>query len=161
MIELTIKAIWLVKQWLKGTTMKANEQQVGGEHYRKHNPDYQHWDWVVNVDMHYLLAASSKYLCRWRDKGTPLEDLRKAAHYLDKMIEVCPMVVRNRMNMDMDWCVSETNRFLDLNKIPNSEAYICIKFATWRSRSTLEQARLSLAVLIEDYHNNESIAVAE
>lgn len=65
--------------------MSANGRQVGGEHYRKKK--YQHWDWVCDVRLHYLLGCATKYVARWRDKGG-VEDLKKAIHYLDKAEEV-------------------------------------------------------------------------
>jgi hypothetical protein len=35
----------------------------------------------------FLQGNAIKYLARWKDKGG-IEDLRKARHYLDKLIEV-------------------------------------------------------------------------
>lgn len=62
----------------------ANDRQVGGDHYRK--AEYQHWDWVCDIGLHYLLACATKYVARWRDKNG-VEDLKKAVHYLDKAME--------------------------------------------------------------------------
>lgn len=62
----------------------ANAIQHGGDHYQKKT--YQHWDFVCDTGMHYLLACATKYVSRWQDKGG-VEDLRKAAHYLDKALE--------------------------------------------------------------------------
>lgn len=36
----------------------------------------------------HLKACVIKYLCRYQHKGTPLEDLRKAANYLEWLIEL-------------------------------------------------------------------------
>ena len=36
--------------------------------------------------MGYLEGANKKYMHRWRYKGTPLEDLKKAHFYLTKLI---------------------------------------------------------------------------
>lgn len=70
---------------------KANDRQEGGDHYRKHGAaGEQHWDRVIRLypDCYwaYFAAAVTKYVERYRDKGG-LEDLRKARHYLDKLIE--------------------------------------------------------------------------
>ena len=60
--------------------MNTNDYQVGGNHYKG---AYQHWDFVCDTGLHYLLGCATKYIHRWRDKnGT--EDLRKAAHYIYK-----------------------------------------------------------------------------
>lgn len=63
---------------------KANEIQHGGTHYK--NREYQHWDFVCDAELHYLLGCATKYVSRWQDKGG-VQDLDKAAHYLDKARE--------------------------------------------------------------------------
>ena len=63
--------------------MLANDRQEGGDHYAG---DYQHWDWVTDIGLHYLLGCASKYVCRWRKKNGQ-EDLKKALHYLEKAQE--------------------------------------------------------------------------
>lgn len=64
--------------------MDANEHQVGGEHY---NSKFQHWDFVLLLNLPYLPAQVTRYVARWRKKHG-LEDLKKAAHYMDKLIAV-------------------------------------------------------------------------
>lgn len=66
------------------TSTSANDRQVGGDHYQK--KEYQHWDWVCDINLHYLLACATKYVARWRDKNG-IQDLEKATHYLDKAVE--------------------------------------------------------------------------
>lgn len=66
-------------------TEDANDRQVGGSHYKKHG--VQHWDYVVANAVPYLPAQVSRYVSRWADKNGA-EDLEKALHYVDKMIEV-------------------------------------------------------------------------
>lgn len=66
--------------------MSANDRQVGGEHYKKHG-GLQHWDVVQHFDLDYFQGQITKYVMRWHDKGG-LQDLEKAAHFLDKYIEV-------------------------------------------------------------------------
>jgi hypothetical protein len=65
--------------------MEANEVQVGGEHYKRKR--IQPWDAIVDWKMGFLDGNVVKYLARWKEKGG-IEDLRKARHYLDKLIEV-------------------------------------------------------------------------
>ena len=60
-----------------------NSRQVAGDHYRK--LEYQHWDWVVDDNLPYLLGCATKYVARWRDKNGA-QDLEKAVHYLDKSL---------------------------------------------------------------------------
>lgn len=66
------------------TKPSANDRQVGGAHYAK---PIQHWDYVVAQGLGYFEGQITKYVSRWRDKGG-IEDLRKARHFLDKLIEV-------------------------------------------------------------------------
>jgi hypothetical protein len=57
--------------------------QVGGKHYQA---ETQHWDIVEKYDVDYLLGTGTKYLTRWRKKGTPRLDLGKAASYFEKAL---------------------------------------------------------------------------
>ena len=64
--------------------MSANEEQVGGTHYRE--MAFQPWDVVLSWGLGYLDGNVVKYIARWRKKGG-IEDLKKARHFLDKLIE--------------------------------------------------------------------------
>lgn len=59
--------------------------QVGGDHYRQRS--IQPWDIWQEYGMNAFEGAVLKYLLRWRDKGG-VEDLKKARHTLDKLIEL-------------------------------------------------------------------------
>lgn len=63
----------------------ANEKQVGGTHY-KHQA-IQTWDYIAANGLGYFEGNVVKYVSRHQDKGG-LVDLRKARHYLDKLIEL-------------------------------------------------------------------------
>ena len=70
--------------------MSANDMQVGGEHYQ--SKSIQPWDamqaWMTPEQFKgFLWGNVIKYIARWQDKGG-VEDLRKARHYMDKLIEV-------------------------------------------------------------------------
>lgn len=70
-------------------TIKApliiNSKQVGGNHYAKKY--IQPWDYIVSNNMGYLAGNIIKYVSRYKDKNG-IEDLKKAMHYLEKLIEV-------------------------------------------------------------------------
>lgn len=66
--------------------MDANAKQVGGQHYKKYG-DIQPWDVVTAWGLGYLDGTALKYIARWRDKNG-LEDIQKAIHFLEKLIEV-------------------------------------------------------------------------
>ena len=63
----------------------ANANQVGGEHYR--NKAIQPWDYIVSNNLGYLEGCIVKYVSRYKEKGG-VQDLEKAVHYLQKLIEV-------------------------------------------------------------------------
>ena len=63
---------------------KANDVQVGGTHYQI---TIQPWDYIAANNLGYFEGNVVKYVSRWRDKGG-IDDLRKARHYIDKLIEV-------------------------------------------------------------------------
>ena len=65
--------------------MSANEEQHGGSHYK--SKAIQPWDYIVANNIGYLEGCAIKYLSRWKDKGG-IEDLRKARHFIEKLIEV-------------------------------------------------------------------------
>lgn len=65
------------------TKKKANDRQVGGEHYKT---EIQHWDYVEANDIPYLEAQAIKYVGRHAEKNG-LEDLDKAIHFIEKIKE--------------------------------------------------------------------------
>ena len=69
---------------------EANTKQIGGNHYA--NKAVQPWDamqaWMTPEQFEgYLRGNALKYLARYPDKNG-LEDVKKAAHYVQKLAEV-------------------------------------------------------------------------
>ena len=70
--------------------MSARTEQVGGAHYLA--SDIQPWDvmqaWMTREMFEGFLRGNVlKYIFRYPAKGG-VEDLRKARHYIDKLIEL-------------------------------------------------------------------------
>jgi len=63
----------------------TNAHQVGGNHYQ--GKSIQPWDYIVSNNMGYLAGNIIKYVSRYKDKNG-VEDLMKAKHYIEKLIEV-------------------------------------------------------------------------
>ncbi len=65
---------------------KANDRQVGGNHYKKGGEE--HWDrqWRL-FGRGYFIGCITKYVERYHEKNG-VEDLEKARHFLDKLIEL-------------------------------------------------------------------------
>jgi len=74
-----------VKDIIMEETSKANDNQVGGSHYAV--KAIQPWDYIVANNLGYLEGNIVKYVSRWKDKNG-VQDLKKAQHYLQKLIEV-------------------------------------------------------------------------
>jgi len=69
---------------------KADDLQVGGDHYK--NMGVQPWkameSWMTPEEFRCFLKGNSiKYLARCNSKGG-VEDVKKARHYIDKLVEV-------------------------------------------------------------------------
>lgn len=65
--------------------VKVADIQVGGEHYRQ--TGIQPWDIIDAWGLDFYAGNALKYLYRAGRKGPKVEDLKKARHYIDKMIE--------------------------------------------------------------------------
>jgi hypothetical protein len=64
---------------------KANERQIGGDHYKVGGEE--HWDRAWRLKWDPFQYQITKYVERWKDKGG-IDDLRKAQHFLEKYIEL-------------------------------------------------------------------------
>lgn len=65
--------------------MSALDEQVGGEHYK--SLAIQPVEFIHTNGIGYVEGCVIKYVTRWRSKGG-LDDLLKARHYLDVLIEL-------------------------------------------------------------------------
>lgn len=134
---------------------RANDIQVGGNHYKKSK--YEHWDWAVNCGLDYLASAASKYVFRWRDKNG-MQDLEKARHYVMKLIEVSPLVLTRHLHTrpPRPYIIHETTKFIRENHIElDAEITIYDLLAIWETREHLEEVIAQIDTLIEHlkYHH--------
>ena len=70
--------------------MKANDIQVGGDHYK--SKPIQPWDamgvWMSKEEfVGFLRGNVIKYMARCNEKGG-IKDVEKAQHYMQKLLEV-------------------------------------------------------------------------
>jgi len=68
-----------------GPMSQANDRQEGGSHYK--TKAIQPWDYIVANDLGFLEGSIIKYVTRYKEKNG-VNDLKKAAHFLEKLIEV-------------------------------------------------------------------------
>lgn len=64
--------------------VNSNSKQHGGSHY---STPIQTWDFISANNIPYLDGNAIKYISRHHKKNG-FEDLQKAAHYIQKMMEV-------------------------------------------------------------------------
>lgn len=65
--------------------MSKDKRQVGGDHYK--TMEIQPLEYIVKNDIGYLEGNVIKYVSRYQAKNG-LEDLKKAKHYLNILIEL-------------------------------------------------------------------------
>jgi hypothetical protein len=65
--------------------MSKDKRQVGGDHYKA--MEIQPLEYIVKNDIGYLEGNVIKYVSRYQAKNG-LEDLKKAKHYLNILIEL-------------------------------------------------------------------------
>ncbi len=61
------------------------DKQVGGDHYKE--MAIQPVEFIHKNGIPYIEGCAIKYLCRWRKKNG-VEDLEKAKHFIDLLIEM-------------------------------------------------------------------------
>ena len=66
-------------------TTSALNDQVGGDHYRKHA--IQPVEYIHANGLGFIEGSIVKYVSRWRDKGG-VQDLEKVIHYARLLIEL-------------------------------------------------------------------------
>lgn len=117
-------------------TENVNDRQVGGDHYRA---QYQHWDWVTDLNIPYLIGCATKYIIRWKRKGGA-EDIQKAIHYLEKYVSLeAPDTVRQFAYSRPEYKL--TNDFLTANDVGQEESeivWIIMILISLRDRSIWE-----------------------
>jgi hypothetical protein len=124
--------------------MDANERQIGGSHYRKGGAN-QHWDFVEDNGLGYLEGCATKYVTRWRFKNG-LQDLEKALHYLDKLIETHRTrhrLPRGHANADGICAFAEANSLNDV------ECRVVATLSTWNCPEDLNRARRLIHDMID------------
>ena len=123
--------------------MTANNRQIGGEHYRS---AMQHWDLVYAADLNYYEGNATKYLARHRKKNGR-QDLEKAIHYIDKLIEIeeqrgtierCVYRFQRRIRRWLYW--NEVERFVVENGLDYVEAQAIRRVFNWHTAADLQRA---------------------
>ena len=122
--------------------MKANEKQVGGLHYKS---EYEHWDLVLTIPLDYLEGCCTKYVSRARKKNR-LQDLHKAMHYLEKLMEVAEFNLRR--NLREPEIHAEVNRYALANDLTMLEEEFMVSMCLYENNADLQNTRCILEEII-------------
>jgi Protein of unknwon function (DUF3310) len=63
---------------------RAIDIQIGGDHYK--SMQIQPIEFIIANGLGFCEGSAIKYICRYKRKGG-IEDLKKAKHYIDMLIE--------------------------------------------------------------------------
>lgn len=130
---------------------EANDRQVGGDHYQS---KFQPWDFIELNGIGYLDGNAIKYAARWRKKDGR-EDLEKAIHYVDKLMELHRAGLRGpRGTAPIADCV----RFSEENNLTATEDTVVLFLARWRTLEDLRQGKLAILRLLTECDADEQEA---
>lgn len=79
------------------TIPNSLKTQVGGSHYKKYR--HQPLEFAEKHGLSPIIFCIFKYVCRYKDKQKPAEDLQKALHCVDIFVE-CGKEKRILYNVD-------------------------------------------------------------
>ncbi len=122
--------------------LTANQRQVGGDHYK--NGALEHWDLIERHGIGYLEGCATKYIARWRKKNG-LQDLEKADHYVQKLIELYDEGVRLPRGVVPHETIAE---FCRVNGCDVVEAGALNMLLHWNRRAHLVEAQKDIRSLI-------------
>jgi hypothetical protein len=97
----------------------------------------------VKIPLGYLEGCTTKHVSRWRKK-LGVQDLQKAEHYLDKLIEVATYDIK-RNNVDVD---KEIGLFAEANSLGHLEYQYLFILCTYRNEKSLMAARQILMKIL-------------
>lgn len=129
-----------------------NARQIGGDHYK--NGKVEHWDFVEANGMGYLEGCATKYVTRCRKKhASPIQDLKKALHYTEKLIDLSSNKSEPRFNRRFLGGVSgpiliTVDDFAKANDLTLEEREIVSIFVYWRDTQYLRTAKKLIQCMI-------------
>lgn len=126
--------------------MSTYVPQVGGDHYQA---EYMHWDWAAETRLGGLEWNATKYLARFRKKGTPKLDLKKALSYVEKAIALADQLefAGGRPRRD----VEKLQRFLRSSGLEGTEeAELIMELDGWLSVGSLRSVAAGIQEMIND-----------
>lgn len=126
----------------------VNDTQIGGNHYKK-GGQLQHWDFIAINGLDYLTGCATKYITRNRSKyESPLEDLRKAQHYTEKLHSMAEKKYVTPLGRHIEMAVTVED-FAFSNDLTNVETQIVYDMVHWEQPSDLIDVIMKIQELID------------
>lgn len=134
--------------------MRADDYQVSGSHYK--GTGYEHWTFVLAVPLNYFEGVATKYVVRWRKKGTGVQDLRKSLHFLNKLDEDGRLMPRT---LGYPEAMAEAHLFASMNNLSDLERRFMEIMSTWTVKAVdLAEARNVLFQLLDEAEKLDPMA---
>lgn len=128
------------------TTPKSLQTQVGGSHYKKYA--IQPLEFAEKAELTPIIFCIFKYVCRFKDKGRPREDLRKALHCIDVFLE-CGRV--KTLAFDVKYIIDFLSQF---DKTHGSVLFEVLKLQTEKTVAQADKTRNAIYLLLGEHTAN-------
>lgn len=128
------------------TTPKSLQTQVGGSHYKKYA--IQPLEFAEKAELTPIIFCIFKYVCRFKDKNKPNEDLKKALHCIDVFLEcgrVKPLAFELAYIIKFLWQFDNTHR---------SALYEVLKLQTEKTVAQADKTRSAIYLLLGEHTVN-------
>ncbi len=131
------------------TDTGPNSIQIGGDHYVS---EYQPWDFNEYNGLGGLECSIVKYLCRYKVKGSPIRDIGKAIHYVDKLIDLHEKVGRVPKGCAD---LKDVVKFSQIQNLGTKEDTALTYIARWSCLADLHQCRAALVRIVKELEAND------
>lgn len=128
------------------TTLKSLQTQVGGSHYKKYA--IQPLEFAEKAELTPIIFCIFKYVCRFKDKGRPCEDLKKALHCIDVFLE-CGHV--KTLAFNVKYIIDFLSQF---DKLHGSALFEVLKLQTEKTVAQANRTRNAIYLLLGEYNAN-------
>lgn len=128
------------------TTPKSLQTQVGGNHYKKYA--IQPLEFAEKAELTPIIFCIFKYVCRFKDKNKPVEDLKKALHCIDVFLE-CGHV--KPLEFELAHIIEFLSQF---DKLHGSALFEVLKLQTEKTVMQANRTRNAIYLLLGEYNAN-------
>ena len=128
------------------TTPKSLQTQVGGSHYKKYA--VQPLEFAEKAELTPIIFCIFKYVCRFKDKNKPVEDLKKALHCIDVFLE-CGHV--KSLAFEVAHIIDFLSQF---DKLHGSALFEVLKLQTEKTVAQANRTRNAIYLLLGEYNAN-------